>query len=77
MLDIIEKHLADASYGCVVEVWIGHLPEEEQAAFARLKEHSGLVSISQVFQELDKEVKLPFKLTAFRSHLRGYCSCQK
>jgi hypothetical protein len=25
---------------------------------------------------LETQIKLPFKITTFRSHMRGYCSCQ-
>lgn len=76
MLDILNKHLNTDSKGCSVHQWMLSLPVEEQEAFALVKENNAKISLASLFADLNKEDELPFKLTAFRSHLRGYCTCQ-
>jgi hypothetical protein len=76
MLDILNKHLVSERKGCSVNTWLLLLPQEEQEAFALVKENNLNISIASLFADLNKEDILPFKLTAFRSHLRGYCTCQ-
>jgi hypothetical protein len=75
MLDVLTKHLTSSIDGCVVAHWIIGLGEEEQKAFAQAKENSKHIKISALYADLNKELELPFKLTAFRSHMRGYCTC--
>jgi hypothetical protein len=77
MLETLNKHLTHLTVGCVVAQWISSLTEEEQTAFLEVQKHSEHIKIVGLYYDLDKEEKLPFKLTAFRSHMRGYCSCQK
>jgi hypothetical protein len=76
MLDILSKHLSNEVTGCTVSRWIDSLPQEEQDAFASVKEKSARIKIAVLFSDLTKESELPFKLTAFRSHMRDYCTCQ-
>ena len=76
MLEVLAKHLAATSDGCVVAQWIATLKEEEQKAFALAKENNDKIKNAHLFNDLNKELDLPFKLTAFRSHMRGYCSCR-
>jgi hypothetical protein len=76
MLDILNKHLLNEDKGCAIKQWIDALPKEEQDAFALVKQNSENINVAALFTELIKESALPFKLTAFRSHLRGYCTCQ-
>lgn len=76
MLKVLEKHLnLTLKSECIVAKWITTLPEEEQHLFEKIRENKD-VSVASLFNELSKEVELPFKLTAFRGHLRGYCTCQ-
>lgn len=79
MLNVLTKHLdgIDAPTKCVVQEWIDTLSEDEQAVMHELKERSETVVLAQLYSDLEKEIKLPFKLTIFRGHMRGYCSCQK
>ena len=78
MLDILEKHLAFVgSKTCVVGRWIFALKPEEQTAFKKIMEAPDTVNLAILFTDLNKNTELPFKLTAFRSHIRGYCTCQK
>ena len=77
MLEVLNKHLNEASIsGCVVAQWVAALDKEEQNLFKQIKENNVNVKIAQLFKDLSKESDLPYKLTAFRSHLRGYCTCQ-
>lgn len=77
MLDVLNKHLLAEPTVCVVNQWISGLAEEEQAAFEAVRENSSKVVLASLYKDLNDESELPFKLTAFRSHLRGYCTCQK
>ena len=76
MLDVLNKHLqANANKGCIVEDWIKQLDKKEQDAFVEIKNNSNQIKIAQLYKDLNYQIGLPFKLTAFRSHLRGYCTC--
>ena len=77
MLDILKKHLEETAFQCVVATWINDLENEEQQAFALLKQNQERIVLSVLYTELSAQQELPFKLTAFRGHMRGYCSCQK
>lgn len=78
MLDILTKHLEEkAAASCVVSVWIALLDPKEQDAFAKLKENNKNIICASLYKELHADDPLPFGLTAFRSHLRGYCTCPK
>ena len=76
MLEVLHNHLNNQKKGCSVDTWIKSLPQEEQDAFALVKENNANIKLALLFADLNKEDTLPFKLTAFRSHLRGYCTCQ-
>lgn len=77
MLEVLTKHLDAPKVGCSVAQWIKTLSKEEQAAFAKIRENSKSVNTTTLYQDLATQIELPFKLTAFRSHIRGYCTCQK
>jgi len=76
MIDILNKYLAGTSSACKTGLWIDSLDKKTQDAFTAIKENSKTVVIAKLYAELSNEAPLPFKLTAFRSHLRGYCACQ-
>jgi len=76
MLEVLAKHLATDNTTCVVAQWVETLSEDEQKAFALIKENNNKVKNAHLFTDLSKEIDLPFKLTAFRSHMRGYCTCR-
>lgn len=77
MLEVLNKHLlSSSSHGCVVAQWVSTLSKDEQALFKQLKDNSSSVKIVQLFKDIQNDTDLPFKLTAFRSHLRGYCTCR-
>jgi hypothetical protein len=77
MLDILKKHLEEVDFECVVATWINGLKDEEQQAFALLMQNESKIVCSNLYSELAEQEKLPFKITAFRQHMRGYCSCRK
>jgi hypothetical protein len=77
MLDILKKHLEETVFQCVVATWIKELEDEEQQAFALLKQNQERIVFADLYKELLNNQELPFKITAFRSHMKGYCSCQK
>lgn len=78
MLDVLTKHINGDAIPkiCVVAKWIEGLEDEEQKAFQEVIAHNQDIHVAALFNDLKKETNLPFKLTAFRSHLRGYCTCQ-
>jgi hypothetical protein len=77
MLEVLSKHLeGNANTGCIVAKWISALGKDEQKLFQQIKENSSTVSIANLYKDLMLDTGLPFKLTAFRSHLRGYCTCR-
>lgn len=79
MLNVLTKHLEgiDKDTKCVVQTWIESLSEEEQTVMQALKARTETVVLAQLYKDLENETKLPFKMTVFRGHMRGYCSCQK
>ena len=77
MLDILNKHISTATEGCSVSAWIETLEDEEKQAFTNIREHSDNINVSSLYKDLSLTDDLPFKLTAFRSHLRSYCTCPK
>jgi hypothetical protein len=77
VLDVLKKHIQTASDKCSVSDWVSTLAEEEQKAFNDLQSCSENINVSSLYKELNLTETLPFKLTAFRSHLRSYCICPK
>ena len=77
MLDVLKKHIQTASDKCSVSDWVATLATEEQKAFDDIRNQSKNINVSGLYKELGVTEELPFKLTAFRSHLRGYCTCPK
>ena len=77
MLNILNKHLEDKPSSCVVNTWIKSLKGDEQEAFSLLQKNKEKLQCAILYKDLSFEMDLPFKLTAFRSHMRGYCTCQK
>jgi hypothetical protein len=75
LLDIIESHSKSLPSKCSVGKWIDTLEPEEQTAFNGLV-NSDTLNATSLFLAIEKQIKLPFKITTFRSHMRGYCSCQ-
>lgn len=76
LLEIIESHANAVPSKCSVGKWIETLTSEEQTALNGLVKNDNLNATS-LFLALEEQVKLPFKITTFRSHMRGYCSCQQ
>lgn len=77
MLDVLKKHLEPTKVQCAVGVWSLTLDEEEKTVFKSLEEAGDSINAASLFKDLCQTEKLPFKLTIFRAHLKGYCACQK
>jgi hypothetical protein len=77
MLDVLESHIETKPQVCVVSQWISSLSQKEQEAFAKIKENNKKIQFVSLLEDLSAQAELPFKITAFRGHFRGYCSCQK
>ena len=78
--ELIAEQLESKRFNCSVARWIVTLDEEDKNAFLQLKlelsKNSRYVNIASLFQSLLNKTTIPFKLTAFRSHMQGYCTCQ-
>jgi hypothetical protein len=61
--------------GCVVGVWAQSQDAEFQAVFESLRGNTN-VNLTQVLAAVKSHnADLPFKRTAFTSHMRGGCAC--
>lgn len=78
LLDVLQKQRIEQTqpFKCVVGSWVDSLEKEEQDAFDACVTTPGL-NAAKLYTTLTKEIDLPFKATVFRSHVKGYCSCQK
>ncbi len=78
MRDVLNKHLNVDSLPnrCLVGEWIEELDEETKTMFEELKDRKNIVVAALYGDLVNSGVKLPGKLTTFRSHMRGYCSCR-
>lgn len=77
MLDVLNSHLQGLTEPrqCVVGKWIDELPELERNAFLLLVE--ARANAQKLYGNLLKSgVDMPFKITVFRMHMKGYCTCQ-
>jgi hypothetical protein len=74
--DLLESQLEKPTSGCVVGNWTATLSDEEQTLLKKLAQKTGL-NLTQLFFALSKETEIPFKMTAFKSHMRGACTCPK
>jgi len=77
MIDILEQYIAQPSgEGCAMNIWLSSQPKEVQSMFEKLQENKS-INLSSLFSDLNQHSPLPFKITLFRMHMRGYCSCKK
>lgn len=77
---ILDGIIADSKQPkkCKTQKWINTLAKEDQTKLNTLHGDNQGVDFKNLFQSLnDAGVKLPMGLTAFRSHFKGYCTCQK
>jgi hypothetical protein len=80
MASILDAFIADAKLPkkCKAQRWIATLVKEDQDKFNSLKDENRKVDIKNLYDALvNAGVNIPVKLTAFRSHFKGYCTCQK
>ena len=77
---ILDGFIADSQQPkkCKTQKWINTLIKEDQTKLNNLKTDNRNVDFKNLFNSLnDAGIKLPMGLTAFRSHFKGYCTCQK
>lgn len=77
MIDILEEYLAMPSGdGCAMNVWLTSQPKEVQEIFGKLGENKSL-NLASLYNDLNARSPLPFRISLFRMHMRGTCSCKK
>ena len=78
--ELIAEQIEIKKFNCLVAKWITTLDKEDKDAFVQLKEallkDSKHINVASLFQSLSTKTSVPFRLTAFRSHMQGYCTCQ-
>ena len=62
---------------CVIAKWLSTLDKEEAKEFLECMSIPSLSTAGLYNSLLSQGVALPFKMTAFRMHVKGYCPCQK
>lgn len=75
ILDILEEQLSTPTTKCVVGRWVVSLTTEEQNGLEKIKELPKY-NLVNLYRKLNERTELPFKLTSFKSHMRGVCTCQ-
>jgi poly-D-alanine transfer protein DltD len=78
MLDVLGAHVKKLTEvkKCATGTWIDGLQQQEQDAFAQLI--SAQANAQGLYDDLTKAGNdLPFGMTTFRMHMKGYCTCQK
>lgn len=77
--DVLDYHLKRETVGCIVNRWIAELDPEDKQGFEKLmeltKNNSKAIDVKLLYDGLRAKTELPFRLTVFRSHMRGYCVC--
>jgi len=78
---ILDGFIADSKQPkrCKTQKWVNTLAKEDQTKLNNLVNiDTKGVDFKNLFNSLnDAGIKLPMGLTAFRSHFKGYCTCQK
>ena len=77
---ILDGFIADAKLPkkCKTQKWVNTLSKDDQEKFNSLKNENRSVDIKNLCEALQEAgVNLPMGLTAFRSHFKEYCTCQK
>lgn len=77
--DILDQFIEEAKQPgkCCIANWIASLPKEQKEKFESLKTDNTRVPLKNLYEALiEAGHELPGKLTAFRSHFKGYCTCK-
>jgi hypothetical protein len=78
--DILQEHIKPQAFSCAVQKWIdtqeGSVQEDFKTLKTMITENSRAVNTAKLLSNIEAQTTVPFKLTAFRSHMRGYCTCQ-
>ena len=75
MRDVLEAYLSKPEgVKCAVGAWVAMQGDEEQKLIEAIKSRKD-INLMKLYQDLGAETPLPFKITLFRMHMRGTCSC--
>jgi hypothetical protein len=77
LADTLRAFVDAPSEGCSVNKWLNSQDEEINSLFNEIIIKKGTKNLRALYDALSKQEELPFKLTLFRQHLGGYCSCQQ
>lgn len=79
LLHVLEKHLSAASSlaRCSFGYWLDKQDVKTQEAFVKLAESKNISSQKLYNDLVAAGIELPCKLTTFKTHMGGYCVCQK
>ena len=62
---------------CSLGYWLEKQDEATREAFSRISAAKN-IAVQKLYNDLiEAGIDLPCKLTTFRTHMRGYCTCQK
>ena len=79
MLNTFTEFLLDNKFECVVKKWLNTLSLEDQANYDSIEKKyraGSTIVIAAIYSALVLEVgSLPFKITSFRTHMNGVCTC--
>lgn len=77
MLDtVLEEYLNKPDkVKCLVGKWVLGKDAEFQELFRKIENHPNL-NLTELYKDMSAEEELPFKITLFRSHMRGDCACK-
>lgn len=62
--------------GCVVGRWVFDQEPELREVFNELRKKTNL-NLKSAYLLITAHTEVPYKSTAFRSHMRGLCTCPK
>jgi hypothetical protein len=62
--------------GCVVGQWVFAQDSDLQEVFTELRKKATL-NLKNAYLLITSHTDVPFKMTAFRAHMRGVCACPK
>lgn len=81
MVDAFADFLVDKKFECSVKKWLNTLSTEDQQNYLIIEQRyrtGANITVSAIYAALLAELEtLPFKLTSFRTHMNGACTCQR
>jgi hypothetical protein len=72
-----QKSIATSEPACMVADWLLTLNDEEAQEFIECMKVPNLSALGLYNALVKQGIDLPFRATTFRSHVKGYCICQR